>query len=187
MNRVIASSLLSMALVAPGLPAIAQEQKASPTPAQTGPAAGEKPSPAELKKHETTPGGKYVPSLDVLLETPGEQPGTKPGVPQLTADEFKHANQIYFERCAGCHGVLRNGATGKALTTDITRERGFEYLRDFITYGSPGGMPNWGTSGDLKEQDVALMAKYLLNDPPPAAGVRPEGNEGDLEGSRAGR
>ena len=166
MNRVIASSLLSMALVAPGLPAIAQEQKASPTPAQTGPAAGEKPSPAELKKHETTPGGKYVPSLDVLLETPGEQPGTKPGVPQLTADEFKHANQIYFERCAGCHGVLRGGATGKALTTDITRERGFEYLRDFITYGSPGGMPNWGSSGDLKEQDVALMAKYLLNDPP---------------------
>jgi nitrite reductase (NO-forming)/hydroxylamine reductase len=62
--------------------------------------------------------------------------------------------------------VLRNGATGKALTTDLTRDKGFEYLRDFITYGSPGGMPNWGTSGDLKEEEVALMAKYLLNDPP---------------------
>ena len=187
MNRVIASSLLSTALVAPGLPAIAQEQKASPTPAQTGPAAGEKPSPAELKKHETTPGGKYVPSLDVLLETPGEQPGTKPGVPQLTADEFKHANQIYFERCAGCHGVLRNGATGKALTTDITRERGFEYLRDFITYGSPGGMPNWGTSGRPQGAGRRADGEVPAERSAAAAGVRPEGNEGDLEGSRAGR
>jgi nitrite reductase (NO-forming)/hydroxylamine reductase len=167
MDRAFTSFLLSIALAAPGLPALAQEQKASP-PAQQQPSSSQpaKPSPAELKKHETTPGGKYEPSLDVLQKTPGEPPGAKPGVPQLTEDEFKHANQIYFERCAGCHGVLRNGATGKPLTTDITRERGFEYLRDFITYGSPGGMPNWGTSGDLREQEVALMAKYLLNDPP---------------------
>ena len=167
MNRVIASSLLSIALVAPGLPAIAQEQKATP-PAQQAPSSPQpaKPSAADLKEHETKPGDRYEPSLDVLTKSPVEAPGSKPGVPSLTADEFKHANQIYFERCAGCHGVLRGGATGKALTTDITRERGFEYLRDFITYGSPAGMPNWGTSGGLKEQDVALMAKYLLNDPP---------------------
>ena len=79
-----------------------------------------------------------------------EQPGAKPGVPALTAEEFTKANRIYFERCAGCHGVLRKGATGKALTPDMTRKLGFEYLRDFITYGSPAGMPNWGTSGDLK-------------------------------------
>ncbi|MCW5700684.1 MAG: nitrite reductase, partial [Rhodospirillales bacterium] len=38
--------------------------------------------------------------------------------------------------------------------------------RDFITYGSPAGMPNWGTSGDLTESDIQVMAKYLLNDPP---------------------
>jgi nitrite reductase (NO-forming)/hydroxylamine reductase len=150
MNRAILSLLLSTALSAAAFAAMAQE----------------KPSPAEIKKHETTPGGKYEPSLDVLEKTPGEQPGTKPGVPQLTAEEFRHASKIYFERCAGCHGVLRKGATGKPLTTDITRDKGFEYLRDFITYGSPGGMPNWGTSGDLKEDEVALMAKYLLNEPP---------------------
>ncbi len=71
--------------------------------------------------------------------------------------------------------MLRKGATGKALTPDITRspDRGFEYLRDFITYGSPAGMPNWGTSGDLSEKQVELMAKYLLNDPaqPPEFGL----------------
>ncbi len=129
-------------------------------------AADKKPDPADLKKHGTTPAEKYEPSLDVLRDQPVEEPGVKPGLPTLTGDDYQHANQIYFQRCAGCHGVLRKGATGKALTTDITREQGYEYLRDFITYGSPGGMPNWGTSGDLSEQDVDMMARYLLIDPP---------------------
>jgi nitrite reductase (NO-forming)/hydroxylamine reductase len=136
--------------------------------------AADKPSPAELKKHQTTPSGEYQPSLDTLMQQKGEQPGAKPGVPQLSPDEFQRARQIYFQRCAGCHGVLRKGATGKPLTTDITRENGFEYLRDFITYGSPAGMPNWGTSGDLSETDIVLMAKFLLNDPspPPEFGLK---------------
>ena len=128
--------------------------------------AAEKPSPADIKKHATSPGGKYQPSLDVLKGVELEAPGAKPGVPTLSNEEYFRANQIYFDRCAGCHGVLRKGATGKALTTDITRENGFEYLRDFITYGSPAGMPNWGTSGDLEKAEIELMAKYLLNDPP---------------------
>ncbi len=134
----------------------------------------QQPPPAELKKHETSPGDKYVPSLDVLQQKQLEAPGSRPGVPSLTQAEFDQANQIYFQRCAGCHGVLRKGATGKALTPDITREKGFEYLRDFITYGSPAGMPNWGTSGELKENEVELMAKYLLNDPtpPPEFGMK---------------
>jgi len=131
------------------------------------------PSQADVKKHDTTPGGQYQPSLDVLGGKPIEQPGAKPGVPQLTEAEFKRANQIYFERCAGCHGVLRKGATGKALTTDVTRKNGFEYLRDFITYGSPAGMPNWGTSNELSKDEVDLMARYLLNEPaqPPEFGM----------------
>jgi len=137
------------------------------------PAVAQQAAPADVKQHDTTPGGKYEPSLDVLKDQPLEQPGAKPGVPTLTAEEFQRANQIYFERCAGCHGVLRKGATGSALTTDITKERGFEYLRDFITYGSPGGMPNWGTSGDLSVDEVDMMARYLLNDPaqPPEFGM----------------
>ena len=40
---------------------------------------------------------------------------TSAGAPDMTRAEFEHAKQIYFERCAGCHGVLRKGATGKPL------------------------------------------------------------------------
>ena len=57
--------------------------------------------------------------------------------PPMTMVEFEDAKRIFFERCAGCHGVLRKGATGKPLTTDITRERGSDYLKALITYGSP--------------------------------------------------
>ncbi len=128
--------------------------------------AQKKPDPADLKKHGTTPGERYEPSLDVMKEQTVEQPGAKKGVPTLTKAEFEEANKIYFQRCAGCHGVLRKGATGKALTVDITRKQGLEYLRDFINYGSPAGMPNWGTSGDLTDKQIDMMARYLVNDPP---------------------
>ena len=136
-------------------------------------AAQEAPAPADLQKHDTTPGGQYVPQQDVLGEETLPMPGQKPGDPALTQAEFDAANKIYFQRCAGCHGVLRKGATGKPLTTDITKEYGYEYLRDFITYGSPAGMPNWGTSGELSEADIDLMARYLLNEPaqPPEFGM----------------
>lgn len=86
--------------------------------------------------------------------------------PRMTAAEFSRAKQIYFERCAGCHGVLRKGATGKPLTTDVTRKRGLAYLKVFINYGSPGGMPNWGTSGELTKKDVDIMARFLQHEPP---------------------
>ncbi len=124
------------------------------------------PKPDPKEAHKTQPGGQYSPEHDVLKDVPIEQPGTKEGVPSLTAEEFQQANQIYFQRCAGCHGVLRKGATGKPLTTDITRERGFDYLKAFITYGSPAGMPNWGTSGDMTDAQIDIMARYLLNEPP---------------------
>ncbi|MGE5622905.1 MAG: c-type cytochrome, partial [Bacillota bacterium] len=39
-----------------------------------------------------------------------------PKAPPMTKAEFERGKQIYFERCAGCHGVLRKGATGKPLT-----------------------------------------------------------------------
>ena len=89
-----------------------------------------------------------------------------PGAPSLTATEFEHAKNIFFQRCAGCHGVLRKGATGKPLTPDLTQAKGTEYLKVFINYGSPAGMPNWGTSGDLTEAEVDLMARYIQHEPP---------------------
>jgi nitrite reductase (NO-forming)/hydroxylamine reductase len=118
------------------------------------------------KGHGDTPAGAYEPSLNTLGQLKVEIPGRKPEDPVITPEEFAKASQIYFERCAGCHGVLRKGATGKPLTTDITRDRGYDALNAFITYGSPAGMPNWGTSGDMSEADVDLMARYLLIEPP---------------------
>jgi nitrite reductase (NO-forming)/hydroxylamine reductase len=86
--------------------------------------------------------------------------------PKITQAEFDSSTQLYFERCAGCHGVLRKGATGKPLSTDITREKGTDYLKALITYGSPGGMPNWGTSGDFTEAEIDAMARFLQHEPP---------------------
>ncbi|QLP96203.1 MAG: c-type cytochrome [Rhodoblastus sp.] len=137
---------------------------ASPPPAVTNPQTS-----AETQKgHANTPTNKYESQSqgDVLAKEKMGQVGAAPGVPTLTAAEFEQAKTIYFERCAGCHGVLRKGATGKPLTTNITRERGFDALKAFITYGSAAGMPNWGTSGELSEAQVDLMAKYIMNEPP---------------------
>ena len=89
-----------------------------------------------------------------------------PKAPPMTLAEFDAGRKIYFERCAGCHGVLRKGATGKPLTTDKTIPNGTEYLKIFIKYGSPGGMPNWGTSGELTDDQVDLMARYIQHEPP---------------------
>ena len=120
----------------------------------------------QKKEHGGTPSAAYSPSLTTLGQIKVAIPGRKPDDPVISPEEFQKATQIYFQRCAGCHGVLRKGATGKPLTTDITRKRGYEHLHTFITYGSPAGMPNWGTSGDLSKEDVDLMVRYLLIEPP---------------------
>lgn len=99
------------------------------------------------------------------MMTAGDQIIT-PGAPSLTKAEFEQAKTIFFQRCAGCHGVLRKGATGKPLTPDIMRQRGTDVLKVFINYGSPAGMPNWGSSGVMTEQEIDIMARYLQHEPP---------------------
>jgi nitrite reductase (NO-forming)/hydroxylamine reductase len=89
-----------------------------------------------------------------------------PGAPDMTQAEYDIATKLYFERCAGCHGVLRKGATGKPLTPDITQERGTDFLKILINYGSPGGMPNWGTSGEFNEEQIDILARFLQHEPP---------------------
>jgi nitrite reductase (NO-forming)/hydroxylamine reductase len=89
-----------------------------------------------------------------------------PGAPDITEAEYQHASKIFFQRCAGCHGVLRKGATGKPLTPDITQARGTAYLKVLISYGTPAGMPNWLTSGDMTEDEIDAMARFLQHEPP---------------------
>ncbi|MCP2072110.1 UNVERIFIED_ORG: nitrite reductase (NO-forming)/hydroxylamine reductase [Pseudomonas lini] len=88
------------------------------------------------------------------------------GAPDLSQADFDSAKEIYFQRCAGCHGVLRKGATGKPLTPDITQARGQPYLEALITYGSAAGMPNWGTSNALSKDQITVMAKFIQHTPP---------------------
>src|SRR5210317_1864258 len=108
---------------------------------------------------------KYEGAPSVLDPTQTKDMITTDG-PAMTAAEFGEGKQIFFARCAGCHGVLRKGATGKPLTTDITREKGTEYLKALITYGSAAGMPNWGTSGEMNPEQVDVMARFLQQEPP---------------------
>jgi len=122
---------------------------------------------------------KYQGAASPLASEPMHQT-SNPKAPPMTQAEFDRARQIYFERCAGCHGVLRKGATGKALTPDVTVPKGTDYLKVFIGYGSPAGMPNWLTSGDFDEKTVDLMARYIQHDPP----TPPEFSLADMEKSR---
>jgi nitrite reductase (NO-forming)/hydroxylamine reductase len=169
--RLLAATALSLSLIS--LPALAQQQQQQQGTPEGRPGA----PPQETDKreaHQSEPEDRYEPELNVLGEQQLKAPGAEPGIPALTQAEADQANTIYFQRCAGCHGVLRKGATGKALTTDLTRELGSDYLKNFITYGSPGGMPNWGTSGALNEQQIDVMTRYLLNEPvtPPEWGMK---------------
>ncbi|WP_432417469.1 cytochrome D1 domain-containing protein [Comamonas flocculans] len=131
--------------------------------------------------------GAVLPQTEINLQAGSSPVGealmhqnSNPKAPAMTQEEFDHARQIYFERCAGCHGVLRKGATGKALTPEITIDKGTDYLKTFIAYGSPAGMPNWQTSGEFDEATVDLMARYIQQDPP----TPPEFSLEDMEKSR---
>ncbi len=89
-----------------------------------------------------------------------------PASPPITKEEFEQAKKIYFNWCAGCHGTLRKGATGPDLLPEKTRAAGTEVMKTFITYGTPGGMPDWGRQGILNAQEIDLMARYIQHDPP---------------------
>ncbi|MBO9676795.1 MAG: c-type cytochrome [Acidovorax sp.] len=133
---------------------------------------------AQGTKGVTQPELNYQAAGSPLVNEPMYQ-STNPKAPPMTQAEFDLGRKIYFERCAGCHGVLRKGATGKPLTPDITVAKGTDYLKVFIAYGSPAGMPNWLTSGEMDEKQVDLMARYIQQDPP----MPPEFGMADMKGT----
>jgi len=120
---------------------------------------------AQDKKSVTPAEMNYQAGSSPLAGEPMYQ-STNPKAPPMTQAEFDLARKTYFERCAGCHGVLRKGATGKPLTPDITQGKGTDYLKIFIAYGSAAGMPNWLTSGEMDEKTVDIMARYIQHDAP---------------------
>jgi nitrite reductase (NO-forming)/hydroxylamine reductase len=121
---------------------------------------------ASPTQHPTTVAETQYQGTSSPVGSAGAQIRVTPGAPDMTMAEFDHAREIYFQRCAGCHGVLRKGATGKPLTPDITQPKGTAYLKVFINQGSPAGMPSWGTSGELTQEEVDIMARYVQHEPP---------------------
>jgi nitrite reductase (NO-forming) / hydroxylamine reductase len=86
--------------------------------------------------------------------------------PALTDEEFAWAKQTYFERCAGCHGTLRKGATGPDLTPDSMLPKGTLALSAIIFNGTSRGMPDWGKQGFFSQEQSDTMAKFIQNEPP---------------------
>jgi nitrite reductase (NO-forming)/hydroxylamine reductase len=110
--------------------------------------------------------------------------------PSLTAEEKEKAKKIYFERCAGCHGVLRKGATGKNLEPHWTKKAadgtvqeggtlklGTGRLEKIINLGTEGGMVNFDDI--LTKEEVNLMARYIQTAPD----VPPEFSMQDMMGT----
>ncbi|MCL2021608.1 MAG: nitrite reductase [Betaproteobacteria bacterium] len=99
-----------------------------------------------------------------------------PAAPAMTDAEKEAAKKIYFERCAGCHGVLRKGATGKNLEPHWSRtddkgvkteggmlKLGTKRLTNIIAYGTEGGMVNYDDI--LTTAEIDMMARYIQNVP----------------------
>jgi nitrite reductase (NO-forming) / hydroxylamine reductase len=82
---------------------------------------------------------------------------------QLQGADFERANTIYFQRCAGCHGTLRGGATGPDLLPETSRELGQRRLERIISLGTEGGMNNF--DGILTEEEISLVSTYIQMDP----------------------
>ena len=87
-------------------------------------------------------------------------------VPEMTDEEYKQGQQIYFDRCSGCHGALRKGATGKNITPEKTRLKTLAALDKILYEGTEGGMPGWGKDGFMTREETQLMAKFVQNEVP---------------------
>jgi nitrite reductase (NO-forming)/hydroxylamine reductase len=95
----------------------------------------------------------------------------------LSAEDKAAAGKTYFERCAGCHGMLRKGATGKNLEPANTSKLGSSRLEKIMAYGTEGGMPNFDDI--LSKKEIANMAAYVQM----PAEAPPEWSLADIKGS----
>ncbi|MCF6216206.1 MAG: nitrite reductase [Emcibacter sp.] len=84
--------------------------------------------------------------------------------PSLSEADFEKAKSMYFQRCAGCHGVLREGATGKGLLPKDTKKLGQARLEKILTFGTEGGMNNFDDI--FSKEEITLLSTYIQLEPP---------------------
>jgi len=122
-------------------------------------------------KHKTKYGVTLLAACMGLAAISGVAFAKEPFKP-LNEAEFDQAKSMYFQRCAGCHGVLRKGATGKSLLPQSNKAKkskgtlklGTKRLTKIITLGTEGGMNNFDDVFSKKEID--LLARYIQMEPP---------------------
>jgi nitrite reductase (NO-forming)/hydroxylamine reductase len=106
-----------------------------------------------------------------VLEFIARQSATGPMPPsppvKLSDADFEATRAVYFDRCAGCHGTLRAGATGPDISQATATKVGTDGLAAIVRNGTPWGMPSWGKDGVLSETEGARMAAFLQLQPPP--------------------
>ena len=123
-------------------------------------------------KHTTKYGAALLAVCVGLATSSGVAFAAKKTFKPLNEAEFEQAKSMYFQRCAGCHGVLRKGATGKSLMpkpnkakkTKGTLKLGTKRLEKIITLGTEGGMNNFDDIFSKKE--INLLARYIQMEPP---------------------
>ncbi|PCI46181.1 MAG: nitrite reductase [Alphaproteobacteria bacterium] len=107
-----------------------------------------------------------LPALGIAvgLLTAGFSMNATAAEPSLSEADFGKAKSMYFQRCAGCHGVLRKGATGKSLLPKDTQKLGQVRLEKILTYGTEGGMNNFDDI--FSKEEISLLATYIQLEPP---------------------
>ncbi|MCP3667150.1 MAG: nitrite reductase [Gammaproteobacteria bacterium] len=102
--------------------------------------------------------------MAIGLATSGVAFNVSAAEPTLSEADFEKAKTLYFQRCAGCHGVLRKGATGKSLEPKATKKLGQARLEKILTYGTEGGMNNFDDI--FSKDEIAMVATYIQMEPP---------------------
>ncbi|MDP3483645.1 MAG: cytochrome D1 domain-containing protein, partial [Sulfuricella sp.] len=105
--------------------------------------------------------------------------------PTLSPEAKAASAKVYFERCAGCHGILRKGATGKNLEPVTSTKKpdgtvveggtiklGQSRLEKITAYGTDGGMVNFDDI--LTKQEISDISTYIQMKPdtPPEWGMK---------------
>jgi nitrite reductase (NO-forming)/hydroxylamine reductase len=80
--------------------------------------------------------------------------------------QYEEAKALFFNRCAGCHGIYRSGATGPDIGEVRSQAIGTDGLGAILRYGTPAGMPAFGQNGLLTEDEITKLAAYLQLTPP---------------------